>query len=136
MRLDGWEGRLARVLEAARAQPYALGRHDCFRVACLAVEALTGRDLWTPFAGTYRTRKGALRRIAEYGGDFDAAAAKLFGVPASPAAFARRGDILKYVAPGGEPHLGVCNGADVALLSERGLVFLPLTECACCWRID
>jgi len=135
MRREGWEARLAAVLEQARARPYRLGEHDCFRVACAAVEALTGRDLWTPFAGTYRTRKQALRRIAEYGGEFDAAASKLFGAPVSRAAFAQRGDIVKYVAAG-EPHLGVCNGAEVALLTDAGLAFLPLSECMCCWRID
>src|SRR5262245_28821615 len=45
-RLPGWEKRLHAVIAAAGDRAYKLGEHDCFRVACLDVEALTGVDLW------------------------------------------------------------------------------------------
>lgn len=135
MRIEGWEARLAAVIEAARARPYVLGEHDCFRFACAAVEALTDRDLWSDWAGTYSTRRQALRQIVQYGGSFTGAMSKLFGVvPCSPR-LARRGDILKFVS-NDEPHLGVCTGTEVAVLAEAGLIGIPATACECCWGID
>lgn len=136
MRLEGWESRLAAVIEAARHERYELGRHDCFRVVCRGVQALTGIDLWAPWAGTYRTRAQSLRRIAEYGGgSFDAAFSRLFGVEPVDRALARRGDVVKYVDQEGVPHLGLCNGASVAVLAEEGLTFMELSACSSCWRI-
>jgi len=135
-RLPGWEGRLAEVVEVARSEPYALGAHDCFRFACRAVEALTGVDLWSEWAGRYRTRREALRRIHEYGGaGFTEAGTKLFGVAPARVATARRGDVLEYVDPDGEQHLGVCVGGDVAVLAEAGLAFVKLSQCRHVWRI-
>ncbi len=133
-RLEGWESRLAGVIEAARHERYELGVHDCFRVTCAGVEALTGIDLWKDWAGTYRTRREALRRIAEYGGTFDEAFSRLFACEPVGPAWARRGDIVKF-HDGREPHLGLCVGAEVAVLGEDGLMFVPLTSCSCAWRI-
>lgn len=135
-RRPGWERRLLRALEAARSTPYALGRHDCFRFACAAVEALTGEDLWPAWAGRYRTRRGALRLIHAYAGaGFTEAFSKLFGASPVRASLARRGDVLEYVDPRAEQHLGVALGADVAVLGERGLAFVRLSACRHAWAI-
>lgn len=134
MRLEGWEGRLAAVIEAARGEPYELGRHDCFRLACRSAQALTGVDLWSEWAGTYRTRSQALRRITEYAGTYDRAFSRLFGCEPVDVRQARQGDVLKFVE-NGEPHLGVCVGAEAAVLGEKGLLFVPLLDCERCWRI-
>lgn len=135
-RLEGWEARLAAVIEEARGEAYVLGRHDCFRVVCRGVQALTGVDLWSAWAGTYRTRAQALRRIAEFGGgSFDDAFSRLFGVAPVAVQLARRGDVVKYLDRGGTPHLGLCNGPTVAVLEETGLAFVELSACESCWRI-
>lgn len=134
-RLEGWELRLAEVLEAARGQPYALGGHDCFRLACAVVHALTGVDRWPEWAGRYSTKRQALVLLARYGGTFDGAGDKFFGVAGVEPARARRGDILKYVDPDGEAHLGVKNCSMVAVLGEKGLGYVPLEYCTRCWPI-
>lgn len=134
-RLEGWESRLAEVIEWARHEPYVLGAHDCFRVACRAVEALTGADLWPQWAGRYRTRRQALVLIYRYGGAFTPAASKLFGSEPVGMLLARRGDIAEFVDPNGEQHLGVCNGEFVAVLESYGLLFTPMQTCAHAWRI-
>lgn len=135
-RTQGWESRLMAVVEAARVEPYVLGVHDCFRFACRAVEALTGADLWSEWAGRYRTRRQALRRIHEYAGaGFTEAGSKLFGGSPVPCAQARRGDVLEYRDDRGEQHLGVCVGADVAVLAEQGLAFVRLSRCRHAWRV-
>jgi hypothetical protein len=132
-RLPGWERRVADVLEAARRRPYALGTHDCFRLACESVRALTGDDKLARFDEAYRTRREALRLIARYGSTVDAACAAFFGAATQPVKRARRGDICKYEDV--EPHLGVCVGAEVAVLADTGLRYVPLSACSACWRI-
>lgn len=134
-RLQGWESRLAALIEDARAKPYKLGEHDCFRMACAAVEALTGVDRWPQWSG-YRTRREALRLLASKGHrSFDEAFSWLFGEQPAPMAMARRGDICKLVDDRGEAHLGVCTGSGIAVLVETGLSFIPRTACAHCWRV-
>lgn len=134
MRRDGWEGRLMAVIESARAQPYALGVHDCFRVACRVVEALTGVDRWPEFAG-YKTKREALVKLAQFGSSFETAGDWFFGAPHVDVKLARRGDICCVETEGGEKHLGVCLGRDTALLAETGLICLPTLVCRCAWRV-
>lgn len=135
VRLPGWEARLAVVIESAAHRPYQLGEHDCFRFACDAVRALTGAELWEAWRGRYRTKRRALRLLVEYGGDFTNAFSRLFGSQPIAMTFARRGDIAEYCCPQGEQHLGVVQGACVALLLERGVGTVPLLGCAHAWRI-
>lgn len=135
MRLEGWEGRLAGVIEAARLEPYELGVHDCFKVACAALEALSGIDRWPEFAGRYRTRREALALIAKRGRTFELAFDWFFGSPHVCTAQAQRGDICAVGTPDGEKHLGVCLGADTAFLEDQGLVRVPTLTCLCCWRL-
>lgn len=133
-RLDGWERRLDEVFTSFEGEPYVLGTHDCFRVACRAVEALTGIDLWAEWAGRYATQQEGLRLIVEYGGDFDGAFSRLFGVEPTGALFARRGDILKFVSDD-VPHLGVCRGREVSVLGENGTALVSLHACEHAWMI-
>ena len=135
MRLDGWEIRLAAVIEHARNAPYALGEHDCFRVACRAVEALSGKNHWPQFAGRYATRAEALRLIARHGSSFEEAFSWLFGSDAVDVRRERRGDIVCIQTEEGEKHLGVCVGAESAFTLAAGSVYLPTLSCLCCWRI-
>lgn len=133
-RLEGWEARLASVIELAFSRPYVLGRHDCFRVACAAIDALTGVDLWPQWAGRYSTKEEALALMAEFG-SFDKAFDHVFGVPHVAAREARPGDIVKFVDPAGEAHLGVYLDPGAVVLDEHGLRLVPLSACTACWRI-
>ncbi len=133
MRLEGWDQRLHEIIEAARYTPYVLGEHDCFRLACRVVEALTGDNRWPMFCG-YRTEREALAALAVYGSSFVNAGDKFFGDHVDTK-LARRGDVLGYMDSHGKWHLGVCVGADMALLGPDGLMFQPLSMAKCCWRV-
>lgn len=135
MRLDGWEKRLAELIEAARSRPYVLGEHDCFRLACAVVEALTGVDHWPKWAGKYRTKREALALIATYGSNFTDAASRMFDGPPIEMPFAHRGDIAEFRDPSGEAHLAIVLGADVAVPVDTGLLFLKRRACRHAWRI-
>ena len=147
MRLEGWERRLFDVIEDARVQPYVLGEHDCFRVACRVIDALTGIDRWPEFKG-YKTRREALRNIATRGKSFTDAGDWFFGVQGMPPALARRGDIAAIttdepiknnegliVGEYKEHHLAVVMGKQCAGLTESGLVWLPVKTALCAWRV-
>jgi hypothetical protein len=135
MRVANWESKLADVIDRARSTRYELGVHDCFSVACEVLEALTGVDRWPEFSGRYSTKGEALTLIREYGQSFDLAFSWFFGCEPIDVKFARTGDILKYVDPHGEAHLGVCVGAHAAVLGAGGLLFVPRAECALCWGV-
>ena len=134
MRLDGWETRLNQVIEEARARPYVLGEHDCFHLACAVVHALTGVDRWPEFAGTYRTRREALARIAEHGSTFEAAGNWFFNGQAIAVNFAQRGDIVAFYTQH-QFHLGVMMGAQFAGLLQDGIAHAPREHARLAWRV-
>lgn len=142
-RKEGWERRLNAVLADAITRPYVLGEHDCFRLACRVLEALTGVDRWPDFAG-YRTEREALAKIAARGSNFEAAGDWFFGAENRVTPLrARRGDIVAICTPDdGKKHLGVCRGADVVMMAHDGLIARPLSRDAvgagfylCAWRV-
>lgn len=136
MRREGWEARLAAAIDAALNEPYVLGENDCLRLACAAVDALTGTDYWPRFAG-YRTHRQALVTIARIAPSLGEAVTATLGVqPASPRA-ALRGDLLLFRDDVGEDHLGVCIGRDVVLLAADGAITTGIDDARllCSWRI-
>lgn len=125
------------MIEGARNRPYVLGEWDCFRLACAAIEALTGEDRWPAFGG-YTTKREALAALAQHGSTFEYAGDWFFRGPRINKAFARRGDILALIDPSGKKHLGVCtDGLNVAVMLESGLLFVRLSNehCLCAWRV-
>ena len=126
MRLAGWEERLAALVAAADTQPYMLGSFDCFRLACAAVAACTGRDVWPLYAGRYRTRAESIRMIRSVDPDLRAAIGKVFALPQIPVKQAGRGDI--YLFEDRLPHLGVGLGPFVGVLAEGGLGLLRIDD--------
>lgn len=135
MRLEGWEERLAALVESLGDEQYELGRHDCFWLACRVVRELTGVDRWPEFAGKYRTRRGALLAIAEHGRSFSSAGDWFFGAPSVPVTMARRGDVCAYRGEDDEMHLVVCMGAHSVGLAPVGVVWVRTLMCECCWRV-
>lgn len=134
-RREGWEGRLYQILDAARSVPYELGRHDCFRVTCRVIEALTGVDRWPEFDGRYTTAREARRLIARHGRSFEAAFDWFFGQQNVPPAYAQRGDIVALADAAAEKHLGVCLGLEAAFLAPGGLVRVSTLSCLCAWKL-
>lgn len=139
MRRDGWESRLAAVIEAAAGRPYVLGENDCLRLACAAVEALTGVDFWSRFSGNrgYKTKRQALVAIAKIAPSLGEAVTATLAVSPAPTFSALRGDLLLYRDEQGEDHLGVCIGRDVVLMAAEGPLTVGIEHpgLLCSWRI-
>lgn len=136
MRLDGWESRLAAAIDAAFGRPYVLGENDCWRLACACVDALTGVDYWSRFAG-YRTHRQALVTIARIAPSLGEAVTATLGVSPAPTRSALRGDLVLFRDDIGEDHLGVCVGRDAVLLSAEGAITTGIDDARllCAWRI-
>ena len=132
-RLDGWEERLALMVEVARHTPFAWGRHDCALFAADVVERITGVDLAASYRGCYRSAEGAARALRRqgHGGLADAVAAAL---PEIQVARARRGDVVVVTAQG-RPALGICLGAQAACAGPLGLTLLPMAVATRAWRV-
>lgn len=133
-RIEGWERRLERAVDLARDRPYVEGEHNCGRFVCEAIEALTGVDRWPEFSA-HATRREALALLARHGSTFEEAIDRLLGFERCSATLARRGDLVCVRTDDGEAHLGVCLGADVALMGARGLLFESLAHATCAWSV-
>lgn len=133
-RQEGWESRLQTVIEDARDRAYVLGEHDCFRLACRCIEALTGVDRWPEFAG-YKTKREALSKLARFGHSFEDAGDWFFNAPRVGIKRARRGDIAALADDVGAKHLAVVVDHRAACLLPQGLLFIPATRCHCAWRV-
>lgn len=131
MRIDGWEARLAEVVDAAIDRPFAWGTHDCCTFAAACVDAVTGSDHLDHLG--YEDERTAKRVIACHGGLVEAIAARL-GSPCAGWAHARRGDICLVPTEQGDG-LGVCVGHRIVLPGERGLASYPLHLAQCTWRV-
>jgi hypothetical protein len=135
MRLEGWELRLAALVDKFDRSAYALGSNDCFRFACETVAALTGRDVWPQFEGKYATRADAIRLIRSVDPEIKRAVEIVFGVEPVSILAAGRGDLYLFVD--GLPHLGVGIGAQVAVMLPEGLGLARIDDerLQAAWRV-
>lgn len=132
MRVDGWEERLAEVVEAAESRPFEWGVHDCCTFAAACVDAITGSD----HVGRldYADERAAKRILACHGGLLEAVTSRL-GVTVGGWAHARRGDVCLVPTEQGDG-LGVCLGTHIAVAAEQGIERYPLPLARWVWRIE
>ena len=135
-RLEGWEQRLAALVQEARGWTYELGVRDCLYLMCRDIEAMTGVDRWPECAG-YRTRREMLAGLARHGSTFEKAADWFFGTGRVGVRLARRGDAAAFATPDGSKHLSVViEGFRMAcFVRTAGLVIAPLTAAHAAWKV-
>jgi hypothetical protein len=134
-RLPNWEQRLLAEVDAARAQPFRYGRHDCAAFVARCVLAVTGRDLFAPYEGRYHSRNGAARIVARAGGMAGLARA-VFGSPLASPLQAQRGDVV-LVFNDGDPALAVVMGSHAfAPSTSDRLAAVPMNDWRMAWRIE
>lgn len=129
-RVDGWEVRLAREIEAARRRPFAWGTHDCatwaFDVAGRLTGAASAADAWR---GRYGCAFGSRRVMLALGWrSLDAMGVALLGKPVAPA-MAWRGDVVLGEA------FGICAGAVWFAPGPGGLERRGLRDARMAWRV-
>ena len=136
MRIDGWETRLADVVEGARERPFSWGQHDCLTFACDCVRALTGSDPMADWRGQYNSRAKAHRILSEGGGPFEMIDRHMVdcGGQKAPSLHAKRGDVIFTQQMGAGNLVMVCQGALMVGPSERpGLLQVPIPKGGVAW---
>ncbi len=110
-RNEGWEKRLAELVQARMSMPFCWGTFDCVLFAADVVQALTGEDLAAAFRGRYSTELGARRKMLHmFGADVQSVVMRYRFPEILPAA-ARRGDLGVFDGSGGQT-VAVCLGRD------------------------
>ena len=130
-RLDNWPGLLIAFIDTRRDEPFCWGINDCCAFAARAVEAITGVDVFAPWA-EYADAASAARLVQAAGG-VDAIADRVLGERIAPS-FAQRGDVMR-VEIEGRQSLAVCVGAVCAAPGVETLQFLQREEATCAWRV-
>jgi hypothetical protein len=145
-RTEGWEARLARLIERAPNVPFAWGTRDCCLWAADGVEALTARDPAASWRGGYDNEEGALRTLrAVLGADvhpsryIEAMAERIaseIGATESTEAFARRGDIALLDGPLGRALAVIdLNGRYIVGVTQGGVARVPLAAGLRHWSV-
>lgn len=129
-RLPDWQSRLAELIAARRAAPFAWGKNDCCTFACDCVRAMTGHDPARGLRG-HRTAKDAAAALRDNGGLRALANARL-GAAIAPAE-AQVGDIGLATVEG-RPALVVCGGSAWTGPGKEGLVSVPMSSVMRAWR--
>jgi len=139
VRIEGWESRLAAAVEEAKGKTFSYGKFDCVLFVMDVARDLTGKDFLEGLGirGKYKTKAEAAKLIVKLGGKggFKGAVTKAIGIKPKPPEFGSRGDVMMYRSSTPENHLGICIGSKVAIPSEKGLLFIDLLDCTCCWNI-
>jgi len=127
-----WPELLAAYVAERRRAPFEWGTHDCCKFAAGAVEAITGEN---PMHAIHYTNEiGALRLIAEAGGQLESLVTAFIGQPLPTIAQAKRGDVVLSDLGNG-PTVGVCLGATSAYAAPVGLLMHPTAHARLAWRI-
>lgn len=131
MRRHDWVARLWREAEACARSPFRYGRHDCWLFAARCVDAMTGSNFVEISREFYRSRRAALRIIAEEGGMDLVVSIGLGDMRPGPG---RRGDIVSVDLEEGRG-VGVNFGASILAPDSIGLAPLPLSAAHGHWRV-
>lgn len=134
-RLQDWPERLAELVAARVAMPFAWGTHDCCTFAADVALAITGADPFAQHRGRYATEAGADGVVGPAGlTQFVEGLMRDFGCDEIPVATAQRGD-WALVIVGNMPLVGVVLGGQVAAPGARGLAFLPFRRAERAWGV-
>ncbi len=140
-RFSDWPLRLDAYVLSTRERSFAWGTFDCALNVCDAVLAISGTDIGAGFRGKYSTFEQAQDVIKAYaGGGILELAEKIaadFEIPACPATFARRGDVV-FVDGGEIPAaLGFVglDGRHALCASEAGVARVHMSGWRRGWQI-
>lgn len=136
-RTPGLRAKMDALLAQAASVPLVWGAQDCgIGFVAEHIIACTGKDVAAPFRGRYTTALGAVRVLKAEGFDrLDAVLAAHF--EAFPASLGQLGDVACIATD--DPlgcALGIVTGAHIAVRTNEGLGFVPLTAASKVFRIE
>lgn len=133
MRRKDWRTRLHAEITASQARLFEWGANDCALFAMRCVEAMTGNNQAAPFAGTYKTARGALGVIKRAGhADLAEFAAAYF--PAIHPSEANTGDVAAVQTDEG-PALGIVSRDRIHVMRQDGLGTVSRSDAIVAFRV-
>jgi len=129
-----WPQRLANFVQSRATTPFAWGQNDCCSFAADAVLMMTGSDPMRLLRGRYSTERGAMRLMKKAGG-LGPLVSRYMGAPIESPVVASRGDVVLVPVSPARSGLGICVGADVAVVGEHGVLMINMTSALAAWRV-
>jgi hypothetical protein len=132
-----WEQRLNRCIAEARTRTFAWGEFDCAKWVCEVIEALTEKDCYAEFRGSYRSIYSAVRVVKRYGSiaELAAAVARQFGLAEIPLNQAGRGDVV-LVHEDKYDSLAIVEGLHALGASDKGVAHVRRKFWKKAWKVD
>lgn len=131
-RKENWATLLYDAIEARIDSRFIWGEFDCCRFAAECVEAITGTNVMPDLH--YTNQEEAIEIIQSSGG-LSKMVTDILGQPLFPL-MASRGDVvMRYDESTDMMSLGTCVGSMVAFPAARGVAYVNLSECICCWKV-
>lgn len=130
VRKDNWPILFSEYLKERMKMPFEWGKNDCMNFVAKGVEAITGCDFFATYDG-YSTEEEAKVFIDEKGG-IVAMISEHLGPGHRNPLLAHRGDVVIVKRPEITGGLVDDSGSKIAVVSEQGLIRLPLSSA---WRI-
>lgn len=132
-RRENWPILLSNYLEERRTAPFEWGVNDCLSFVSGAVAAITGYNFQDEYL-PYNTEELAQGMLDEYGGVEGIISESLGHQGTDKVLTAGRGDVVLYEATEGDT-AGVVDdtGRYFCVITQRGLIRLPLTKASKVW---
>lgn len=134
MRKEGWELSYSNFLKERRSMEYAKGTNDCMAFMAHGVREITGVHYWEQFEG-YRTDEEAITLMTENGGIVGLISMKLGEGHRNPLQ-AKRGDVVVFKYPELISGLVDDSGQNIAAVTDKGWIKVPLRKAWRIWSID
>lgn len=121
-------------LAGVQGHAFAYGDLDCLLFGVRGVEAMTGADLTSEWAGQYASLRAAKKMLKDRGfkSHVDALAERFEEVPP---AFAMPGDLAVMPGTGAGKSVGIFQGDLIWALGEEGIGFVPRTVAERAFRV-
>lgn len=135
-KINGWETRIADLVEANRTKPFKWGKHDCLTFADKMIEAQTGSSLFGDVMGGYTSARSAQAEAKSHGNPINVIDSRLERIGYR---FLQRGDLVARATGkrGALKHiLGIkVNPTKIAFLSLEGISMQDSIPTDLCWRV-
>lgn len=132
-RRSDWRTRLNAELDASARRPFEWGSNDCALFAMRCVEAMTGRNPAAPYAGKYKTARGAMGVIRRAGHDSLVGFAAAHFLAIHPSA-ANVGDVAAVQTERG-PALGIFGSDRIHTMGASGMGTVPRGDAIAAFKV-
>lgn len=132
-RFEEWPRRLNDAIEAARAQPFIWGQHDCCLFVAGCVDAMTGGNYAAEYKGKYATAEDAAALLESKGGIEAIIGQTLKEVAIN---FAQRGDVVLLDIDGSPLGIVDLSGMRIAAVGPLGLKFVSIRMAQKAWKVE